>query len=122
MKQYPLLHHRAAKVLFALFLTAMLFLSRDTLFSSCLVGFAKSQILMLGLIALLGVLFLWVNRKEILQILKDRRTLVLLASALVIVLPMVLKRDWQLMYFSILLCVLTAVFLTYFTSGREVAR
>ena len=32
MKQYPLLHHRAAKVLFALFLTAMLFLSRDTLF------------------------------------------------------------------------------------------
>ena len=122
MKQYPLLHHRAAKVLFVLFLTAMLFLSRDTLFSSCLVGFAKSQILMLGLIALLGVLFLWVNRKEILQILKDRRTLVLLASALVIVLPMVLKRDWQLMYFSILLCLLFAVFITYFTTSRETSK
>ena len=122
MKQYSLLNNKAAKVLFALFLTAMLFLSRDTLFSSCLLGFAKSQILMAGLIVLLGVTFLWVNRKDFLQILKDCRILVLLASILLLVLPMVWKRDWQLMYFSILLCVLTAVFLTYFTSSREVAK
>ena len=122
MKQYPLLNNRAARVLFGLFLVAMLFLSRDTLFSSCLMGFAKSQILMLGLIVLLGVVFLWMNRKSIAQILKDRRMLVLVASALMLVLPMVLKQDWQLMYFSILLCVLTAVFLTFFTSGREVAK
>lgn len=122
MKQYPLLNNKAAKMVFALFLLAMLFLSRDTLFSSCLVGFAESQILMFGLIGLLGVFFLWVNRKEFVSILKDRRMLVLVASALVLVLPMALKRDWQLMYFSILLCMLTAVFLTYFTTGREVAK
>ena len=122
MKQYSLLNNKAAKVLFALFLTAMLFLSRDTLFSSCLLGFAKSQILMAGLILLLGVIFLWVNRKEFLQILKDRRMIVLIVSFLLLVMPMILKRDWQLMYFSILLCVLTAVFLTYFTSSREVAK
>ena len=122
MKQYPLLKNRPSKALFALFLVAMLFLSRDTLFSSCLMGFAKSQILMLGLIVLLGVAFLWVNRKDFRQILKDRRMPVLVASALMLVLPMALKQDWQLMYFSILLCVLTAVFLTYFTSGREVAK
>ena len=53
MKQYPLLNSKLSKVLFALFLTAMLFLSRDTLFSSCLMGFAKSQIAMMGLIVLL---------------------------------------------------------------------
>ena len=100
----------------------MLFLSRDTLFSSCLMGFAKSQIVMMGLIVLLGVIFLWVNRRDFLSILKDRRMLVLVASALILVLPMALKQDWQLMYFSILLCVLTAVFLTYFTTGREVAK
>ena len=122
MKQYPLLKNKASKILFALFLVAMLFLSRDTLFSSCIVGFAKSQILMMGLIMALGAVFLWVNRKEIPQILKDLRMLLLIACALILVLPMVLKQDWQLMYFSILLCVLTAVFLTYFTSGREVAR
>ena len=122
MKQYSLLNNKPTKALFALFLVAMLFLSRDTLFSSCLMGFAKSQILMMGLILMLGVVFLWVNRSAFLEILKDRRILMLLASALLIVLPIALKQDWQLMYFSILFCVLTAVFLTYFTSAREVAK
>ncbi len=122
MKQYPLLNSRVSKFLFGLFLAAMLFLSRDTLFSSCLMGFAESQILMMGLILLLGAVFLWVNRRDFLPVLKDRRMPVLVASVLVLVLPMVLKQDWQLMYFSILLCVLTAVFLTYFTNSRAVAK
>ena len=122
MKQYPLFHNRAGKLAFGFFLLAMLFLSRDTLFSSCLMGFAESQILMMGLMAALGVVFLWVNRKEFLLILKDRRMLLILASSLVLVLPMAAKRDWQLMYFSILFCVLTGVFLTYFTSCSDVAK
>ena len=122
MKQYPFLTNKVSKVLFALFLTVMLFLSRDTLFSSSIMGFAKSQIAMMGLLVLLGVVFLWVNRKSIPEILKDRRILVLIAISLMVILPMVLKRDWQLMYLSILLCILTAVFLTYFTTGREVAK
>ena len=122
MKQYPLLNHKAAKIGFGLFLLAILFLSRDTLFSSCLLGFAKSQILMFGLIVLLGGVFLWVNRRSFGEILKDRRIFLLGASVLVLVLPMAVKRDWQLMYFSILLCVLTAVFLTYFTNVREVSK
>ena len=122
MKQYPLLNHKAAKFGFGLFLLAMLFLSRDTLFSSCLLGFAKSQFLMFGLIVLLGCIFLWVNRRSFGEILKDRRILVLAASVLVLVLPMAVQRDWQLMYFSILLCILTAVFLTYFTNVRDVSK
>ena len=122
MKQYPLFHNRAGKLAFGFFLLAMLFLSRDTLFSSCLMGFAESQILMMGLMAVLGMVFLWVNRKEFLLILKDRRMLLILASSLVLVLPMAVKRDWQLMYFSILFCVLTGVFLTYFTSCSDVAK
>lgn len=122
MKQYPLFHNRAGKLAFGFFLLTMLFLSRDTLFSSCLMGFAESQILMMGLMAALGVVFLWVNRKEFLLILKDRRMLLILASSLVLVLPMAVKRDWQLMYFSILFCVLTGVFLTYFTSCSDVAK
>ena len=122
MKQYPLFHNRAGKLAFGFFLLAMLFLSRDTLFSSCLMGFAESQILMMGLMAVLGMVFLWVNRKEFQLILKDRRMLLILASSLVLVLPMAVKRDWQLMYFSILFCVLTGVFLTYFTSCSDVAK
>ena len=122
MKQYPLFHNRAGKLAFGFFLLAMLFLSRDTLFSSCLMGFAESQILMMGLMAALGMVFLWVNRKEFQLILKDRRMLLILASSLVLVLPMAVKRDWQLMYFSILFCVLTGIFLTYFTSCSDVAK
>lgn len=122
MKQYPLLNSRASKIAFGMFLMAMLFLSRDTLFSSCLVGFAQSQILAMGLILLLGMVFLWQNRKNLPEVLKDPRMLVLAASALILILPMAVKRDWQLMYFSILLCVLTSVFLTYFIASREVAK
>ena len=50
MKQYPLLENKAARGIFGIYLTAMLFLSRDTLVSSCLIGFTKSQVLMFGLI------------------------------------------------------------------------
>ena len=122
MKQYPLINSKSAKFLFGLFLLAMLFLSRDTLFSSCLMGFAKSQVVMFGLVILLGSIFLWVNRKNLAEIIKDLRILVLILSSLVILVPMIVKQDWQLMYLSILFCVLTAVFLTYFTTGREVAK
>ncbi len=122
MKQYAILPNKAAKILFGLYLTAMLFLSRDTLVSSCLVGFTKSQLLMFGLVLLLGIVFLWVNRKQLPEILKDRRLLLMIASAAIVLAPMVIKRDWQLMYFSVLLCVLFAVFLTYFTTSREIAK
>jgi len=122
VKQYPLIQSRAAKVAFGLFLTVILFLSRDTLISSCLIGFAKSQILMFGFILLLGVLFLWENRKHLIEILKDRRIVLMAASAAVLLVPMAVKQDWQLMYFSVLLCVLFAVFLTYFTTSREIAK
>ena len=41
---------------------------------------------------------------------------------MIVLVPMILKQDWQMMYLSILLCVMTAVFMTYFTSAREVAK
>lgn len=122
MKQYPLLESKPSKILFGIYLTAMLFLSRDTLFSSCLVGFQKSQLLMFALIGVLGVSFLIQNRKDIKSILLDRRMIVLAASAVLLLAPMLLKQDWQLMYFSILLCLLFAVFLTYFTNSRGVSK
>ena len=113
---------KPAKLLLGLYLTAMLFLSRDTLISSCLIGFTKSQILMFGLILVLGLAFAWCYRKNLPEILKDKRLLLVAVSAVILLLPMLVKRDWQLMYFSILLCVLFPVFLTYFTDSREVAK
>ena len=122
MKQYPMMQSKGAKIVFGLYLTAMLFLSRDTLVSSCLIGFTKSQVLMFGLILLLGGAFLLKHRRQLSSVLKDRRMVLLAVSVLILLVPMVLKRDWQLMYFSVLVCLLFPVFLTYFTDSREIAK
>ena len=122
MKQYPMIQNRVAKITFGLYLMAMLFLSRDTLVSSCLIGFTKSQLLMFGLILLLGIVFLFAKRKQLPEILKDRRIVLMVVSSAIILIPMLVKQDWQLMYFSVLLCLLFSAFLTYFTTSREIAK
>ncbi|MDY6180270.1 MAG: O-antigen ligase family protein, partial [Candidatus Faecousia sp.] len=87
-----------------------------------LVGFYKTQILML-LVMGAGILtFAVVNRRELKQILTDRRMLAAAACGVLILLPMVVKRDWQLMYFSILIYLLFAVFLCYFVSMKDTAK
>lgn len=122
MRQYRFMETKAGKIAFGAFLFVMLLLARDTLVTSCLLGFNKSQFLMLGLICALGLAFLIVNRRELKSIVLDRRMIAITASAVVLLLPMVVKQDWQMMYFSILLCLFVAVFLTYFTSYKEVAK
>lgn len=122
MRQYTLLETKWGKAAFGVFLFAMLLLARDTLVTSCLLGFHKSQFLMLGLIVLLGLVFLVENRREWKEIFLDRRMLAFAISAVVLLVPMVVKGDWQMMYFSILICLIFPVFLTYFISSRTVAR
>lgn len=122
MKQYRFPDSRIGKIGFGVFLFLMLLLARDTLITTCLLGFYKSQFLMLGLIGIVGAVFLAVNRKELKDILLDKRMLAVVLSTVILLLPMVVKGDWQLMYFSILLCVYFAIFLTYFVSCEEVAR
>ena len=122
MRLYPFPDTKGTKVLTGLLLTALLFLARDTLVTSSILGFNRSQFLMLGLICIIGLGFLIYNRKQLKEILLDRRMAVILASAAVILLPMILKADWQMMYLSVLLCLVVSVFLTYFLSFRELAK
>lgn len=122
MRQFSMMESKAGKIAFGLFLFAMLLLARDTLITSCLLGFNKSQFLMLGLICAFGLAFLAVNRRSLKEIVLDRRMIAVAASAVILLLPMVVKQDWQMMYFSILICLFFAVFLTYFTSYREVSK
>ena len=121
MTYYRFVDRKAGKWLFAIFFFIILLLSRNTLYTSTLLGFARSQLLMFGLVGAAGVLFLVVKRKELKRILTDARIPVALGFAAVILLPMILKGDWQAMYFSVLLCLLVAVFFSYFLSYREVA-
>lgn len=122
MKKYRYLETRMGKAVFGVFLFALLLLARDTLITSSILGFNRSQFLMLGLICLFGLSFLIVNRREWKGIVTDKRMTAFGVSAVVLLLPMLVKRDWQMMYFSILVCLLFAVFVTYFASYREVAQ
>lgn len=122
MKYYPFPKNALTKTVFCVFLFAMLFLARDTLVTSSLLGFNRSQFLMLGLIFLAGLVFLVKNRRSLKAIAFDKRMTVVLVSTVFVLLPMVCKRDWQMMYFSILICLYFAVFLTYFISYRDVAK
>lgn len=122
MKDYPFPKNALTKTAFALFLFAMLYLARDTLVTSSILGFHKAQFLMLGLICIAGLAFLAANRRNLKAIVFDGRMAVILASTVLVLLPMVCKRDWQMMYFSILICLYFAVFFTYFLSYRDVAK
>ena len=122
MRLYPFPEKKIWKILFAVYLFALLMLSRNGMLSCVLMGFYKAQILML-LIMGAGVLaFVIVNRRELKRILTDRRMLAAAVCGLLILLPMVVKRDWQLMYFSILIYLLFAVFLSYFVSMKDTAK
>ncbi len=122
MKQYSLTENRPGKIGFGLFLFAMLFLCRDSLVTTAILGFNKSYILSILLIGILGTTFLLKNRKEWKEILLDRRLAMVLLVTILLLLPMLIKRDWQLMYFSILLCLYLGIFLTFFISSREAAK
>lgn len=122
MKYNSLTETRTGKVFFGLFLFAMLYLCRDSLVTTAILGFTKSYLLSLSLIGILGLHFLWMNRKNLKDILLDKRMIVMALSAAVILLPMLIKQDWQLMYFSILICLLLGVFLTYFISLRDTSK
>lgn len=122
MRFFPLPETKLTKVLSALFLTALLFLARDTLVTSSILGFNKSQFLMLGLLCAAGAVFLLYHRKNWKAILLDKRMYMIFLAAAVTLLPMLAKGDWQMMYLSVLLCLLTAVFFSYVFPYRELAK
>ena len=122
MKLYRFPDNKIWKIAFQAYLFVLLLLARDTLITTCLVGFYPSQLTVAGLMVALGIVFLVCNRRQWREIFRDKRMIVLTASAVLILLPLVCKLDVQLMYFSVLLCIFFGVFLTYFTTLKEVAK
>lgn len=121
MNYYRFPETKTVKISFVLFLLALQMVARSTMYTSVFLGFLPSQIIMIGLVLTIGILFLVNNRKNLKQIFTDRRMIAFIIAGVVILVPMVVKRDWQMMYFSILLGCFFAVFLTYFTTVGEVA-
>ena len=122
MTYYRFPDNKLVKLCFPLFLLILQMVSRNTMYTAKFLGFTLSQAIMIGIILLIGILFLIYNRKNLKQILSDRRMLAFAAAAVVILLPMLVKQDWQLMYCTILMYWFFAVFLTYFTTLEEVGR
>ena len=79
-------------------------------------------LLALQLVAVSGISFLLYNRKQLKQILTDRRMLALGIAAALIFVPMLAKRDWQALYVTIFLGWAFAIFLTYFTTVEELGK
>ena len=122
MKQYGFFESRVKSFLITVLLFGMLLLSRNTLISTSLLGFYRSQFLMILLIFLMAALFLILNRNDLKCIFTDKRIIIAVGICGIVMLPMIVKRDWQMMYLSILMCLMFAVFLTFFVSYKDVAK
>lgn len=122
MKQYTVLEGKKNNAFVALLLFALLFLARDTLVSTAILGVNRGIFLQVGLAAAVTVALLIKNRRDLKAILTDQRMLLAFLYAAMLLIPMVLKQDWQMMYLSVLVCLMIAVLMTYLTSWRQAAK
>ena len=122
MRQYPFPATKWTKTAFCVFMILLLYLCRDSMYTTAMLGFQKAYALNVGMVGMLGIAFLAYNRKNWKDILRDPRILVLLAVTGILLLPMIGKGDWQMMYFSVLLCLYIGIFLSFFVSLETCAK
>lgn len=122
MKQYSLLDSKPARIAFAVYLLAALILARDSMFCIGVLGFYPAQAIFLSMTVALAAFFIGRNHASIHEIVRDKRLLWAGVCTAVLLLPMLIKRDWQMMYVSVLLCVYLGIFFTFFTDIQTVSR
>lgn len=108
--------------LWSLWLLAMLYLCRDSMYCREVIGFEECSVIQFALFGLMGVYFLLCNRHRFREVITDRRIVFAAAVSVIMVFPMLLKRDWQLMYFSILFAVLYSVLVSFMIDLRTLSR
>lgn len=121
MKYYRFPDTKLFKISFFLFLLALQMLTRSAIIPTAFIGFYPSQFLTIGLILLVGVAFLIVNRKRVKELLLDKRMIAVIAILVLMFISMIVKQDFQLVYFSIIMYLLVAVLLSYFMPLQEAA-
>ena len=120
--RYPFPRRKLVGALFTLYLFLLMYLSRDSQAGLYLLGFYRAQFLSMGVTALAALALLFYNRKRIPELLTDGRIVLAILFSLTLLIPMALKRDWQMMYFSMVYCVLAAVLISFFATPEETAR
>lgn len=121
-KRYPFPQKKVFQVLFGLYLFSILYFCRVSQVSYYLLGFYKSQFLSLSITLLALLIFLIYQRKHLLQIVFNYRIALAILFAAAVLIPMCVKKDWQMMYFSILLSILMGVFFSYFVSCAQAGK
>ena len=111
-KRYPFPNTRLWKALFAVYLFLLLYLTRVSQVSHYLLGFYKAQALTFAITGAAVVCFLIRRRKALLSVLLNYRMLIALLMGIAVLAPMCLKRDWTMMYFSVLFSALLGVFIS----------
>lgn len=122
MKHYTVLEGKKNNAFVALLLFVLLFLARDTLVSTAILGINRGIFLQVGLMAAVGIVLLAKRRQDLKAILTDKRLFLAFVYAALLLIPMVLKQDWQMMYLSVLVCLMISVFMTYLVSWRQAAK
>lgn len=120
--RYPFPKKTVYKVLLAAYLFLILYFTRVSQVSHYLIGFYRAQFVSLLLTAGAALFFLICRRKDFKRIVLNYRVALALLFAAAILIPMVCKRDWQMMYFSILFSILIGVFLSYFVTCCQAAK
>ena len=122
MKRYPFPNTRPWQSLFALYLFLLLYLTRVSQVSHYLLGFYKAQALTFGITAIAVLTFLLYQRKNLKELILNGRMVLCLVLCAGILTPMVLKRDYTMMYLSVLFSGLLGIFVSYFLSCRRAAK
>ena len=122
MKRYPFPNTRPWQSLFALYLFLLLYLTRVSQVSHYLLGFYKAQALTFGITAIAVLTFLLYQRKNLKELILNGRMILCLVLCAGVLTPMVLKRDYTMMYLSVLFSGLLGIFLSYFVSCRRAAK
>lgn len=121
-ERFPFPQTRPFRLLFGAYLFCLLYFCRVSQVSHYLLGFYKAQLVTATATALAVLCFLIVQRRNLLKILLNYRLALALLFTAAILIPMCVKQDWQMMYFSILLSILIGVFLSYFVSCAQTAK
>ena len=122
MNYYSFPDKKVWKITLALVLLGLLVLNRDGMYSMAVLGLYPALLGSYALVGLMGIAFLAVNRGRLKEIITDRRMLVVLLATVVMLLPMAVKGDWQLMYVNILLGIYIGIFLSCILRLRDLAK
>lgn len=122
MNYYSFPDKKVWKYLVALVLLGLLVLNRDGMYAMSVLGLYPVLFGSYALVIGLGIAFLGVNGRQLKAIVTDRRMLVVLLSTVVMLLPMLIKRDWQLMYVNILLAIYIGIFFSYILKLEDLAK